>query len=108
MTDWKEMVFKGVIMILAALITGVLVPWIKEKIGEIKLQKIITWSQIGVDAAEELFLGKKTGEAKRECVMALLDKFTQKLGLDLTDDELRLLLEAAVGNLHRKEGKDDK
>lgn len=70
--------FEALIGIAVALITGFLIPWIKERYGNEKLEKIRGWVQIAVYAAEKLY-GAGNGDQKLEYAEAYLAQHNIKL-----------------------------
>ena len=85
----------AVIMLIAALITTFLVPWIKGKVDEQKLAQIQRWVEIAVGAAEQIYKESGMGAKKKEYVLDFLAKKNVKLDLDSID----ALIEEAVFNI---------
>ena len=86
----------AIISIVGAIITGVLIPYLRTKIAANKLAEIQYWVNAAVTAAEQIFNEPKTGSQKKKYVM----DFLSKLGVNLTEDELNVLIEAAVKELN--------
>lgn len=81
--------------VVGAMITGILIPYIKAKISVTQMEEIIKWVTKAVQAAEVLFNTPKSGEEKREYVINFIDKmFNSKKEL-ITKDQIRILLEVA-------------
>ena len=85
------LIIQALIGLCATLITAYLIPWLKEKAGREKLEKLYRLAGIAVQAAEQLY-GGGTGDEKREYVLDYL----RAHGFDLSTEELRTALEAAV------------
>ena len=94
----NEQVFNIVILlipVIGAIITGILVPYVKTKISVTQMEEIIKWLTKAVQAAEVLFDAPKSGEEKREYVINFIDKMFNSKKEVITKDQIRILLEAA-------------
>ena len=87
-------VINACIALVAALITAFLIPWIKTKVGNEKLAKLLTLVKIGVGAAEQIY-DAEHGKEKKEYVLKYLADRGYKL-----DDSIENAIEAAVLELH--------
>lgn len=88
-------IFQAVIALLAALITGKLIPWIKSKTSEKQFENLKAAARVAVFAAEQLY-GAAEGDKK-------LDYAVEKLrenGFDLDADLLREAVESAVYDMN--------
>ncbi len=83
-----------IITLLSALATAFLVPFLKQKLSDEKQQKLQFWVQVAVAAAEQLF-GSKTGQQKKEYVVA----FLLSKGIVVDIDEVTALIESEVYKL---------
>ena len=88
-------IFTAVIELLMALAVALLIPWIKSHTNNEKLETALTYVDIFVEAAEQLY-EVTDGEAKFEYVFEKL----QAKGIELDYDELEAAIEAAVLRLH--------
>ena len=86
----------AIISIVGAVITGVLIPYLRSKITTNKLEEIQYWVNVAVTAAEQIFNEPKMGDLKKKYVL----DFLSKLGVNLTEEELNVLIEAAVKELN--------
>lgn len=82
----------AVIALLALLVTGFLIPWLRNHIAAQRLDEIQKWVKIAVDAAEQCLT---SGVAKKTVVK----NFLQAKGFSLDTDELDTMIEAAVHEL---------
>lgn len=82
----------ALIAILSALITGTLMPYLKLKIAEKKLNIIRIWVKAAVKAAEQTMSDPSMGEARKAAVLSFLND----RGVDVTPAELDILIEEAV------------
>ena len=88
-------IFAAVIELLVALAVALLIPWIKSHTTSEKLENALTYVDIFVEAAEQLYDAAE-GEEKFEFVFERL----QAKGIELDVDELEAAIEAAVLRLH--------
>ena len=86
----------AIISIVGAVITGVLIPYLRSKITTNKLEEIQYWVNVAVTAAEQIFNEPKMGDLKKKYVL----DFLSELGVNLTEEELNALIEAAVKELN--------
>lgn len=92
-------ILRLVIMVATALITTYLIPWIKSHTDTEKLYAIMRWAHEAVMAAEQLY-GAKTGAEKKHYAKAYLRKIAKDAKIDISDEELDMLIEAAVGEMN--------
>lgn len=86
-------VILAIISVIGAILTKVLVPYLKSKIDEQKLSEIKFWVDIAVIAVEKAFETEPgMGEVKKYQVM----EFIQKLNLPITEEQLEFLIDAVV------------
>ncbi len=94
--DYTEII-GGIITVLSAVVTTFLIPYLKEKLSQEKLQKLSYWVKIACQAAEQLY-GSKTGQQKKEYVVA----FLLSKGIVFDVDEVTALIESEVYKLTEK------
>ena len=93
------------IPVFGAIITGFIVPFIKEKIGAEKLAKYEYWTSMAVKCAEMIFKEQGMGEAKKEYVVNFLNEMFNKNKVVITSEQIEILVEAAVKELKLSENK---
>lgn len=95
----------GLLSILATILTGVVVPYFKERIGNEKLAKYEYWTSTAVECAEMLYKEQGMGEAKKEYVVNFLNEMFNKNKVVITEEQLEILVESAVKTMKLNEGK---
>lgn len=90
-------VIEAVIVLLGAVVTVFLVPWIKRQTSAKDREELLKWVEIAVAAAEQLF-DSTQGEEKKEAVV----EFLRKEGFVFSEAEIDTAIEAAVLKLHRE------
>lgn len=96
MTDLTQ-ILSGVVSLLLAILTAFVIPYIKEKYGVEKIQKIYSVVATAVEAAEMLFKGTGLGEKKKAYVMQYLTDH----GYTIDAETLNIMIESAVLNLRQ-------
>lgn len=87
-----------IIFIFAAIFLGIrfFIPWIKEKIGNEKYERVKAEIQTLVYAVQERYGKELTGPERRAIVLEKIKEFLISKNISLTDDQLRELNDAAV------------
>lgn len=104
----NEMLFEIIILvlsILATILTGIVVPYFKEKIGNEKLAKYEYWVSNAVACAEMIYKEQGMGEIKKEYVINFLNDMFNKKKIVITEEQLNVLIEHAVKEMQLNEGK---
>ena len=81
-------IFEAIITLIVAILTSIFIPFIRSKIEDY-------WIQMGVSAAEQIFLsndGKKYGKEKKEYVLNWL----KERNINIDSERINAKLEAAV------------
>ena len=86
----------AVIGLLSVIITSVVVPLLKKKLGAEKTSEIQKWAEIAVHAAEQIFNGTGKGQEKKEYVV----NFLREHGFDVDDQAIENAIEAAVYDMN--------
>lgn len=88
-------VIQAVTVLLAAIITTFVVPYIKSKTTAAQQSQINAWVKIAVSAAEQIYNGPGRGEDKKKYVVEWL----RQHGVTVDADKLDAMIEAAVYDL---------
>lgn len=91
--DYTELM-QAIIALVSVLITTFLIPFLKKKLSAERLEELKKWVSIAVKAAEQLY-GSKTGQQKKEYVVA----FLLSKGIVFDVDEVNALIESEVYKL---------
>lgn len=95
-TDIIIEVLKIALMLLGLVIGRYFVPWTKEMLGEVKYAQVEREISMLVYAIQERYGDSKTGTERREIVERKIKAYLQEKGIELTDDQIRELNDAAV------------
>lgn len=103
MNDVTFMILKVVISVCVAIFTAYAVPYIKTLRNDARYQGMIDMITLAVRAAEQTITESGQGAVKKERVMAFARDWMKQHGLDITDEQLSELTEAAVWQLKQDE-----
>ncbi len=95
-------VVKVVVMVAVLVITRYLVPWLKEKIGADKLATAEKWARYAVLKAQQV-LWEQGGQDKKAYVTEFLKEILMAKNIALSDEQLDVLIEAAVKQMKIEE-----
>lgn len=101
-----ERLFQIILMlipILGAIITGFIIPFIKEKIGAEKLAKYEYWASLAVKAAEMIWTESGSGKDKKKYVVDFLNEMFNKNKVMITEQQIEILVESAVKQMKLEE-----
>lgn len=96
---YKE-IFDIVFQIMLLIVGGLLVPYLKSKIGEAKYARIIDTVGIAVGAAEQIYKSLDKGEIKNKMRYQYVLDFLAEKNIMLTESELKALIEDTVLRLN--------
>lgn len=94
----NQMTFEIVKVIIMAIFAGItiyLIPYVKKKIGNENLVMMDRWATNAVLYAEQ-FLSDLKGKDKKSVVMGFLKDVRDKNNIQITDEQLEILVESAV------------
>lgn len=91
-----DTIVKVIIPILGAILTYILVPFIKQKTSKEQRDEVYFWVTVVVQAAEMIYKEKGKGKDKKEFVL----DFLLSKGINISTMELDTLIEAAVKELN--------
>lgn len=90
-------IFYVALSIVSVLVTGVLVPLLKQKYGKEKVISVMEAVDIAVKAAEQIYKETGQGNLKKQYVLMRLNE----QGFKVTEKELDDMIEASVLELNR-------
>lgn len=96
---------KLLIMVAVALITRYVIPWIKEKTNNEVMQSVIELTMQAVLAAEQMHQASGDGATRKAIVTDFLKRILRQKDIAISDEELDMLIEAAVKEMNLSAGK---
>ncbi|MET3616711.1 type II secretory pathway pseudopilin PulG [Peptoniphilus olsenii] len=90
-------IFYVILSIVSILVTGVLIPLLKQKYGQDKVKSVMDSVTIAVRAAEQIYTKSGQGNLKKQYVLQYLNDKNIKI----SDAELDTMIESAVLELNR-------
>lgn len=96
-------IMRLVVLLAVFIVTCYLVPWIRGKIGQDRLTEISKWVNAAVLMAQQVYAAK-TGAERKAIVIDILRNILTAKNISISDDQIDLLIEAAVKAMKMKEG----
>lgn len=94
-----------VVIVCASLITRFAIPYLKTLTHSLKYDELLATIHDAVEGVEQLTTEKGQGKAKKAKVIAFVSAWLKGKGLEITEEQLSLLIEAAVRAMNKdKEG----
>lgn len=88
-------IVEAVVAVVCAVVTCVLIPYIKSRTSAQQQAEINAWVKIAVSAAEQIYTGSGRGEEKKAYVV----KWLRDHGVTVDTEKLDAMIEAAVYEL---------
>lgn len=105
MGDITFIILKIVVSVVFALLSAFVIPLLKEKLQDMKYQRLLEMVKVGVRAAEQTIKGSGLGHVKKDEVINFVTAWMLSNGIIITEDQLDQLIEAAVYAMNNKEEK---
>ncbi len=93
----------AIIPVLGTIVTAFVIPYIKENIDGLKLEKYRNWASLAVKCAEMLWTETGHGSDKKNYAVEFLNNLFNKKRIVLTRKQLSVLVEAAVKEMKEVE-----
>ena len=100
MNDITFNILKIVVTVATALISAYAIPLLKEKLKDAKYQRLLEIVEIAVRAAEQTIKGSGQGAIKKDEVINFVTSWMISHGIEISEEQLDQLIEAAVWQLH--------
>ncbi len=102
MDNVTMMILKLVISVCAALITAYAVPYLKTLKNDARYERMLDMVALAVRAAEQTITGSGQGAVKKAEVIKFVSEWLYGKGINITEDELDQLIEAAVYSMKQE------
>lgn len=89
----------AIITILVAIVTSVIIPWIKDKIGSEKLGQLDYYIEKAVRCANQVYSPDEWALKKEFVYNYICNVINDKLNLSLTNEDINTLIEGAVNSV---------
>ena len=90
-------IIEAVFALIAAVVTAIVIPFIKNKTTATQQETINNWVRIAVAAAEQIYAGAGRGVEKKAHVLA----FLKSKGITIDVESVDAMIEAAVFELNK-------
>ena len=98
-----SVIIKSIVAILSVVVTTVIVPYIKQRLGDDKYAELTNYVEWAVRCAEQLYTPEEW-ETKKEYVMTYIIAKAKELNIALTEEDINILIEGVVNLVkHDKE-----
>lgn len=92
-----------VLTVIVLIVSAYVIPWLKTKISEEKLEELEKFCEQAVRAAEQLYTPEEY-KLKKAYVLSLINEQIEKLGIGLNEAEIDAIIEGIVNYVkHNKE-----
>ncbi|MHC1747419.1 MAG: phage holin, LLH family [Cellulosilyticaceae bacterium] len=98
MNEFTMELLKLLVMVLGAVVTYKLIPWIKAKTTAEQRKEAAYWIEIAVQVAEQIYKDKGQGTLKKEYVLEWLNKNGTKITAGQSDILIDLIVNQFNGN----------
>lgn len=90
-----------VVAVIGLVITRFVIPWVYAHADKTKIEMVTKFIKQIVDALEQMHYGeKKAGEIKKAEAVKLVSDFCKKHHVNLTEEQISSLIEAAVWDMN--------
>ena len=93
-------IFYAFIGLLLTAITGVLIPYVKARIGEVNYNRVVVWITAAVHAVEEVIKQSGQGAAKKRKVLEDVSAILHTYKIEVTPEEIDNIIEDAVKKMN--------
>ena len=95
MNELTTVALKCLIMIITTAITVVIIPYIRQKIGEEKWYRLQEYIEYAVRCAEQIYTPEEW-EQKKKYVMGFVICKAEELGLNISEQDIDIMVEGIV------------
>ena len=95
-------ILRLVVLLAVLVVTYYLIPWVRGKIGQDRLDEITKWANAAVLMAQQVYAAK-TGAERKVIVVDLLKDILIAKNISISDKQLDMLIEAEVKAMKMQE-----
>lgn len=95
-------VVEALIGLLAAIVTAVIIPYIKSKTSDGQREQIVQWVKIAVTAAEQIYTGSGRGAEKKAYVLEWLKERGILVDDTAVDNAVDAIVESVVYEMNKE------
>jgi len=99
-SEITKIILEAILSVAAILITGYLIPWFKNTIGEDKFAQLVDFTAFAVRAAEQIYTPEQW-QAKKAYVLKCVEDKAAEIGLNLSAVEIENLIEGLVNEIKK-------
>ena len=91
---------EAIIGVVAVIITGYLIPWLRGKIGEAKFDKLSAFTALAIRTAEQIYTVEQWQE-KKAYVLEYVSNKAQEIGINMSAEDIENLIEGLVNEIKK-------
>jgi len=95
-----KVIITSVVSLVSVLLTALVIPWLKNKLGAEKLAKIEEYTTLAVRCAEQIYTPEQWAE-KKKYVMQYIVGVSEQIGLEMSMEDLNVLIEGIVNEVKK-------
>lgn len=100
-TELFSKLISAIITLLCVIVSGYVIPYMQQKIGQEKLEKFCYYVTVAVRCAEQIY-APEDWRKKKAYVFDYAKKVAKdKLGIDLNDDDIDIIIEGIVNEVKK-------
>lgn len=99
-SEITKVIIQAIFSVIAIIITGYLIPWLKGMIGDDKYATLVDFTAFAVRAAEQIYTPEQW-QAKKAYVLKCVEDKAQEIGLDLSAVDIENLIEGLVNEIKK-------
>lgn len=93
---------KILIALLGVLVTGYLIPWIKNHVSESQMRQLDYYCSVAVRCAEQIFTPEQFNEKKQYVTEYIRRVVDARLSIKITDEDIDLIVEGVVNAIKKR------
>lgn len=104
MSDFTFELLKVIVMAVVIVITRYLVPYLQTVVKAEQVAEVQGWVEQTVLMVQQVY-GAEPGEERKKMVIALVESILNEKGIQMTGEQINILIEAAVKQMKMAEGR---
>lgn len=95
-----NLLFNAIMSVIGILVLNVFIPWMKNKIGEQKWGQLVSYTELAVRSAEQLFTVEEWKQ-KKEYVLNYVSAKAEEIGINYSAEDIENLIEGLVNEIKK-------
>lgn len=99
-SEITKVILQAILSVIAVIITGYLIPWLKSMIGDDKFETLVDFTAFAIRAAEQTYTPEQW-QAKKAYVLKCVEDKAHELGLELSAVDIENIIEGLVNEIKK-------